>query len=72
MSNNGVQFVDYENGLVDVRQAIWTRDIFPKMVLTRGSSLSPQHKIVVYAEHLREGDQCFFRVNSTEKAGLIH
>ena len=42
------------------------------MVLTRGDQLSEQHKITVYAEHLRESDQCFFRVNSTEKAGLIH
>lgn len=67
-----MQFANYENGLVDVRQAIWIRNVSPKLVMTRGGPDSEQHKIIVYAEHLREGDQCFFRANSTEKAGLIH
>ena len=62
----------YKNGVVDVRQSIWIRDVYPKLLLTRGSQISNQHNIVVYAEHLRVGDQCFFRVNSTEKAGLTH
>ena len=67
-----MQFTTYDSGVVDVRQAIWVRDVYPKIVLTRGSEISNQHNIVVYAEHLREGDQCFFRANSTEKAALIH
>ena len=40
LSNNGVQFTNYENGLVDVRQAIWIRNISPKLVLSRGGTNS--------------------------------
>ena len=37
LSNNALQFVTYKKGLVDVRQAVWIRDIYPKLVLARGS-----------------------------------
>ena len=40
ISNNNVQFVAYEAGLVDVREPIWVREIHPKLVLTRGSESS--------------------------------
>ena len=36
VANNRIQFVEFENGKINLRETVWMRNISPKIFLTRG------------------------------------
>ena len=54
-----------------MRKAIQILGIEPKLILTRSSKINP-HVVIVEANHLNEDGECYFILNSTDRASLNH
>ena len=58
-------------GQIDVRPAIEITSIEPKIILTRSSAVN-QHVITIEANNLHPDGECYFVLNSTDRASLEH
>lgn len=58
-------------GQINVRPVILIQSIEPKIILTR-SSIINQHTITVEASNLHIDGECYFILNSTDRASLHH
>lgn len=58
-------------GQIDIRPAILIMSMEPKIILTRSSTVN-KHLITVEASNLHTDSECYFILNSTDRAMLHH